>query len=53
MEEEEADCIPLQLQRLFGLLQLSGRGSVGTEALTKSFGWSSSDAYQQHDVQVG
>jgi hypothetical protein len=51
-EEDEADCIPLQLQRLFGLLQLSGQGSVGTENLTKSFGWSTSDGYQQHDVQV-
>jgi ubiquitin carboxyl-terminal hydrolase 47 len=48
---DEEDCIPLQLQRLFGLLQLSSRGSVETTALTKSFGWTSSMGFEQHDVQ--
>lgn len=50
-KEEDDDCIPLQLQRLFGLLQLSSRGAVETNALTRSFGWTSSDGFQQHDVQ--
>lgn len=34
-----AQCIALQLQRLFGLLQLSCTRSIDTVALTKSFGW--------------
>lgn len=42
-EEEEAEdpseCIPLQLQRLFGQLQLSDKTCVETRALTDSFGW--------------
>lgn len=42
-EEEEAEdpseCIPLQLQRLFGQLQLSDKACVETRALTDSFGW--------------
>jgi ubiquitin carboxyl-terminal hydrolase 47 len=46
------DCIPLQLQRLFGRLQLDSRRAVPTEALTQSFGWSDGDAFTQHDVQV-
>jgi ubiquitin C-terminal hydrolase len=44
-------CIPLQLQRLFGMLQLSKQRSVDTVALTKSFGWDSSEVFQQQDVQ--
>lgn len=32
-------CIALQLQRLFGLLQLSKTRAIDTVALTKSFGW--------------
>lgn len=42
-EEEEAEdpseCIPLQLQKLFGQLQLSDETCVETRALTDSFGW--------------
>lgn len=38
-EEDPSDCIPLQLQRLFGQLQLSDRACVETRALTDSFGW--------------
>ena len=44
--------IPLQLQRVFAQLQTSGRRAVDTTALTRSFGWDSSEARQQHDVQV-
>lgn len=43
--------IPLQLQRLFLNLQTSNKKSVQTHDLTKSFGWNSEDAFQQHDVQ--
>ncbi len=47
------NCLPLQLQRLFSLLQLSERGAVTTGELTRSFGWRDSEAFVQHDVQVG
>eukprot|EP00644_Phytophthora_capsici_P011176 jgi/Phyca11/545551/estExt2_Genewise1Plus.C_PHYCAscaffold_180225 len=52
-EEEEADedNIPLQLQNLFAKLQLTTQTSISTEALTKSFGWTGADVFQQHDVQ--
>ncbi|CAN0216089.1 unnamed protein product, partial [Discosporangium mesarthrocarpum] len=49
--EEAGDCIPLQLQRLFGQLQISNCSSVETRALTSSFGWTAQDSFQQHDVQ--
>lgn len=41
----------MQLQRLFGKLQLSKQMSVDTIALTKSFGWEGSEVFQQQDVQ--
>mmetsp|Transcript_22583 Transcript_22583/g.50628 ORF Transcript_22583/g.50628 Transcript_22583/m.50628 type:complete len:916 (+) Transcript_22583:74-2821(+) len=47
----EDHCIPLQLQRLFGLLQLSTLRAVDTVALTRSFGWEGSEVFQQQDVQ--
>ncbi|GAB6023955.1 Ubiquitin carboxyl-terminal hydrolase 47 [Chamberlinius hualienensis] len=50
-EEEKCKSIPYQLQRLFLLLQTSKRHAVETTELTKSFGWDSSEAWQQHDVQ--
>ncbi|KAG7401031.1 Ubiquitin carboxyl-terminal hydrolase 47 [Phytophthora boehmeriae] len=52
-EEEEADedNIPLQLQNLFAKLQLTTQDSISTKALTKSFGWTGADVFQQHDVQ--
>ncbi len=34
---EEEDCIPIQLQILFGKLQLSDSSYVDTTGLTKSF----------------
>ncbi|OQR88131.1 hypothetical protein ACHHYP_07520 [Achlya hypogyna] len=44
--------IPFQLQKLFANLQLNTeRKAIDTKALTKSFGWNSSDVFQQHDVQ--
>eukprot|EP00820_Chromera_velia_P003234 Cvel_16597.t1-p1 / transcript=Cvel_16597.t1 / gene=Cvel_16597 / organism=Chromera_velia_CCMP2878 / gene_product=Ubiquitin carboxyl-terminal hydrolase 64E, putative / transcript_product=Ubiquitin carboxyl-terminal hydrolase 64E, putative / location=Cvel_scaffold1285:43770-50029(+) / protein_length=570 / sequence_SO=supercontig / SO=protein_coding / is_pseudo=false len=48
---EEEMCIPLQLQKLFGLLQISDRSYAETKDLTKSFGWNTGEAFQQHDVQ--
>lgn len=44
-------CIPLQLQKLFGMLQLSAQPAVDTVALTKSFGWEGYEVFQQQDVQ--
>jgi len=44
-------CVPLQLQKLLARLQTTDQRSISTESLTKSFGWSRADAFQQHDVQ--
>ncbi|VDK78357.1 unnamed protein product [Cylicostephanus goldi] len=49
--EREARSIPYQIQKLFLLLQTSDLSSLETKDLTASFGWSSSEAYDQHDVQ--
>ena len=46
-----SDCIPYQLQLLFGQLQLSSARAITPTALTRSFGWGGADAFQQHDVQ--
>eukprot|EP00742_Colponemidia_sp_Colp-10_P010339 GILJ01011350.1.p1 GENE.GILJ01011350.1~~GILJ01011350.1.p1 ORF type:complete len:1306 (+),score=226.14 GILJ01011350.1:105-4022(+) len=48
--EEISSSIPLALQKLFYKLHSSEK-SVGTKALTKSFGWNSYEAFTQHDVQ--
>ena len=45
-----AKSLPLALQSLFYKLQYS-RTPVSTKALTASFGWSTMDAFMQHDVQ--
>lgn len=50
-EEAPEDCIPLQLQHLFARLQLTSARSLSTHALTASFGWTSAESFQQHDVQ--
>ncbi|RUS84034.1 hypothetical protein EGW08_008212 [Elysia chlorotica] len=50
-EEEKVKSIPYQLQRLFLQLQTSNKRSVETTDLTRSFGWDSSEVWQQHDVQ--
>ncbi len=49
----EKDSIPRQLQLLFARLQLRDQRAVKTKALTSSFGWKDSEAFTQHDVQVG
>lgn len=38
------------LQKLFGLLLLSNRYAVGTKELTKAFGWSNAEVFDQHDA---
>eukprot|EP00049_Salpingoeca_infusionum_P026790 m.27923 g.27923 ORF g.27923 m.27923 type:complete len:1216 (-) comp8999_c0_seq1:3944-7591(-) len=48
--EDEPE-IPGALRDLFLQLQTSKLRAVSTTALTKSFGWSGADAFQQHDVQ--
>ncbi|GFO12308.1 ubiquitin carboxyl-terminal hydrolase 47 [Plakobranchus ocellatus] len=50
-EEEKVKSIPYQLQRLFLQLQTSNKRAVETTDLTRSFGWDSSEVWQQHDVQ--
>lgn len=50
-EKDEVTSIPYQLQKLFLNLQTSDKTSVETTALTRSFGWDSSEAWQQHDIQ--
>ncbi|XP_048515224.1 ubiquitin carboxyl-terminal hydrolase 47 isoform X2 [Athalia rosae] len=50
-EKDEAKSIPYQLQKLFLNLQTSTKSAVETTSLTKSFGWDSTEAWQQHDIQ--
>uniref|UniRef100_T1J5G5 Ubiquitin carboxyl-terminal hydrolase 47 n=1 Tax=Strigamia maritima TaxID=126957 RepID=T1J5G5_STRMM len=50
-KEDEDKSIPFQLQKLFLQLQISKRHAIETTELTRSFGWDSSEAWQQHDVQ--
>ncbi|XP_014297960.1 ubiquitin carboxyl-terminal hydrolase 47 isoform X1 [Microplitis demolitor] len=50
-EKDEANSIPYQLQKLFLNLQTSQKNAVETTSLTKSFGWDSTEAWQQHDIQ--
>ena len=40
-----------ELQRLFVQMQTADSRAVSTVGLTRSFGWTSSDSFQQHDVQ--
>ena len=47
---DEKDSIPFQLQKLFVNLQTSGK-SCHTRDLLRSFQWTESQAFQQHDVQ--
>ncbi|KAK9457513.1 hypothetical protein V1511DRAFT_455322 [Dipodascopsis uninucleata] len=48
--DEPISSVPLALQRLFYQLQTAS-APVGTLELTKSFGWDTTDAFTQHDVQ--
>ncbi|XP_067012676.1 ubiquitin carboxyl-terminal hydrolase 47 isoform X2 [Anabrus simplex] len=50
-ETEQIKSIPYQLQKLFLNLQTSNKSAVETTELTRSFGWDSSEAWQQHDIQ--
>uniref|UniRef100_A0A3Q3MWL6 Ubiquitin carboxyl-terminal hydrolase 47 n=1 Tax=Mastacembelus armatus TaxID=205130 RepID=A0A3Q3MWL6_9TELE len=50
-EEDPVTSIPYQLQRLFVLLQTSKKRAIETTDVTRSFGWDSSEAWQQHDIQ--
>ncbi|CAJ0566848.1 unnamed protein product, partial [Mesorhabditis spiculigera] len=43
--------IPCQLQKLFVMLQTTDRCNAETTELTNSFGWTTTDAYEQHDIQ--
>lgn len=47
----ENKSIPFQLQKLFVNLQTSNKLAVETTDLTRSFGWDSTEAWQQHDIQ--
>ncbi|CAH1708005.1 unnamed protein product [Chironomus riparius] len=47
----ESKSIPFQLQKLFANLQTSNKVAVETTDLTKSFGWDSTEAWHQHDIQ--
>lgn len=50
-EDAEPDkSMPLALQSVFYKLQFT-QGPVSTKDLTRSFGWDTADAFQQHDVQ--
>ncbi|XP_005184673.2 ubiquitin carboxyl-terminal hydrolase 47 [Musca domestica] len=49
--DNESSNIPYQLQKLFLNLQTSKKSAVETTDLTRSFGWNSSEAWQQHDIQ--
>jgi len=41
---------PRQFQKLFANMQMSLQGSHSTHGVTKSFGWTSNEVYQQQDV---
>ncbi|KAL5111367.1 Ubiquitin carboxyl-terminal hydrolase 7 [Taenia crassiceps] len=48
--DEISTSVPLALQRTFFDLQCSVK-AVGTEKLTRSFGWTTWDSFMQHDAQ--
>ncbi|XP_015127215.1 ubiquitin carboxyl-terminal hydrolase 47 [Diachasma alloeum] len=50
-KDKAGNSIPYQLQKLFLNLQTSTKAAVETTSLTKSFGWDSTEAWQQHDIQ--
>lgn len=52
LHEEEKDCIPFQLQKLFAMLQMKLDSFVDTKDLTKSFQWFGNEGFEQHDLQV-
>ncbi|XP_033104772.1 ubiquitin carboxyl-terminal hydrolase 47-like [Anneissia japonica] len=50
-DESSSSNILYQLQRLFSVMQTSKKRAVETMDITRSFGWDSSEVWQQHDVQ--
>ena len=50
LNDDPAKSVPLALQRLFYNMQFAEQ-AVGTNELTRSFGWDNMDAFFQHDVQ--
>ena len=53
VDKDVQESICFQLQCLFASMQLSvSHDSLETKGLTNSFGWSGSEAFEQHDVQV-
>lgn len=50
-DKDDSSSMPYQLQKLFLNLQTSKKNAVETTSLTKSFGWDSTEAWQQHDIQ--
>ena len=49
------ELVPLELQRVFYELQhaeAAGAAEVGTEGLTRSFGWGRREVMEQQDVQL-
>ncbi|VDD80182.1 unnamed protein product [Mesocestoides corti] len=48
--DDIATSVPLALQRTFFDLQCSDM-AIGTEKLTRSFGWTTLDSFMQHDAQ--
>ena len=49
--DEESTSIPFQLQKLFATMQTTRKRAIKTVDVTKSFGWTTADSWQQHDVQ--
>lgn len=48
--DDTSKSVPLALQKLFYEMQFADF-AVGTKELTRSFGWDTMDAFNQHDVQ--
>ena len=48
--EDVSKSIPLNLQRLFAMMQFSDL-PCSTKSLTKSFGWGDDETFMQHDLQ--
>ena len=45
------DCIPFQLQKLFGRLSMKKFKVCSTQSLIKSFQWTSQDRYQLYKLE--
>ena len=51
INSEKKDCILYQLQKLFATLQVGKLPFASTTGLTSSFGWDTSQSFEQQDVQ--